>query len=73
MLQIPIYSMICFWQNFTNVLQKMGQWPSNGRKKKKKKQFAFGKSCIACHLSLGRGDSPTFATPLLSKFATNRL
>jgi hypothetical protein len=70
MLQIPIHSMICFWQNFINVLQKMGQWPSNGKKKKK---IAFGKSCVACHLSLGRGDSPTFAIPLLSKFATSRL
>jgi hypothetical protein len=50
--------------------KKMGQWPSNG---KKEKRIAFGKSCVACHSNLGRGDSPTFATPLLSKFVTNKL
>jgi hypothetical protein len=72
MLQNLIYSINFFDKNnFINVLQK--KWGNDHPMKKKEKQIAFGKSCATCHSSLGRGDSPTFATPLLSKFTTSRL
>ncbi len=70
MLQNLIYLMIFLTKISSMCFLKMGQWPPNG---KKEKQFAFGKSCVACHSSLGKGDSTTFVTPLLSKFATNKL